>query len=115
MEAGRRLDALVAENVFGCHVERRGKEEDWFINNPMPIRALPHYSTDIKEAWAVFCKFPSRYLSFDDATDTWFCSLDTHRRVQEDCRYQASSEDETGAEAICLCALKAVGIDIAHE
>ena len=52
LQAGRKLDALVAEKVFGYTVEehgtlyvRRGKERG--------LRDLPDYSTDIGDAWLI--------------------------------------------------------------
>ena len=36
MKPGRELDALVAEKVFGCHVQRYSGHGGYFINNPMP-------------------------------------------------------------------------------
>ncbi len=97
MEVGRELDKLVAEKVMG--LELVGHH-------------VPRYSTNIADAWPVFCRFTSRYLGYDDATDTWCCYLDPQRRVMQECRYSARSEDETGAEAICLAALKALGYDV---
>lgn len=119
MEAGRELDALVAEKIMGwsnCH-----REGDWGyfgrpFGGPTDFR-IPNYSTDISAAWEVmekmlfiegfsFCieqtvnsKFPT----------TWF--LHTHHKgilcideVQE--RYSSTGVIE---HSICLAALKSVG------
>ena len=68
-----------------------------------------HPSSDIAAAWQVFCKFTSRYLWYDDATDAWHCHLDTRRCVMDDCRYHIAADE--AAEAICLAALRAVGVE----
>lgn len=107
----REIDALVAEKVMGV------KREDLYDTHTGKLLTSEHwgppfYSTDIEAAWQVFCRFTSRYLWHDDATDAWHCHLDSTRRMMADCRYHATSEDETGAEAICLAALAAVGVEV---
>lgn len=122
MNAGRELDALVAEKVMGWVIgeKRITRPDGSSFDAPecgMPeddvyrSYSIPAYSTSIADAWLVFCKFPSRYLGYDDATDMWFCSLDTTRRVMGDCRFRATSEDDTGALAICLAALRVRGYE----
>lgn len=126
LEAGRELDRMIAETVMG--LEHRewvpyGAPEGWYgkhaprlnqrnerdeaIDDPTYISGLPYYRTDIADAWEVFCKFTSRYIWHDDATDVWHCHLDAKRRLMEDCRHHASSE-ESAMDAICRAALKAV-------
>lgn len=77
--------------------------------------AIPPYSTSIEAAWAVFNTFTSRYLWYDDATDTWHCHLDSTRRTMEDCRYHAAvsgngdeTDEQLAAQVICDTALLAV-------
>lgn len=96
----RERDALVAIKVMGFPV--------W---NDEYHTLYPPYSTSIAAAWPVFKKFTSRYLWYDDATDVWHCHLDSTRRVMADCRSHATSEDDDGCQAICLAALKAVGVE----
>ncbi len=125
MNAGRELDALVAEKVMGlvltCPVDPRfdhsvGTNRDGssakrnFCRWPDGKETwIPFYSTDIAAAWQVFNKFTSRYIWYDDATSVWHCHFDSRRCVMDDCRWHAVSEDEDGCEAICLAALQAVG------
>ena len=100
MEAGRELDALVAEKVMGAKVV--------FVEN------VPYYSTDIAAAWEVvnhlLCHgWDEKYffrLHYDNV-DLWDASF-----------YKESSSDGGGPDvwgtadtaplAICLAALKAV-------
>ena len=67
MEAGRALDALVAEKIFHIEVELRPLTnhggylvpEDWYPAGALchPAKAIPHYSTDIAAAWEVVDKW----------------------------------------------------------
>jgi len=134
LEAGRELDALIAEEVMGwtwrgiqhhdCsttpqyHLLAEGEEVssqpngEWgYLTDRQDGRIvwshMPSYSTDIAAAWEVFCKFTSRYIWYDDATDVWHCHFDTRRRIMEDCRHHEISE-ESAMDAICHAALKAV-------
>jgi hypothetical protein len=118
MKAGRELDALVAEKVIGLtdfywlsgelHHEARYKQ-----------LLVPHYSTNISDAWQVvekldhnvtLEKFNTFTLDFNNAKQiekyeyraTAWC--DGHRGI--------SYEEETAPLVICLSALKAKGVDI---
>lgn len=110
MNAGRELDALVAEKVFGWEV-------DWAVptyptvdmkrisDDPVAVGlrtgSIPPYSTDIAAAWQV-----GESLS---AKGHWF-----EIRRRPDGGYWAafgegmSAEADTAPLAICLAALKAV-------
>lgn len=55
-EAGRELDALVAEKVMGWSQSEFGHATLYLTPPGQPrdvVRATPHYSTDIADAWMV--------------------------------------------------------------
>ena len=57
LQAGRELDALVAEKVMGW---RRIESTNLFLIGPKHIEGgfpAPHYSTDISAAWQIVEKF----------------------------------------------------------
>lgn len=116
MEAGRELDARVAEKVMGWTREDaykryilRSPETDmaatvWDgsgFNDLSAISRIPHFSTEIGAAWSVVQKIAMTYgLIFHlelYQTGTWQCWLG-------DCRERA----DTAPLAICLAALKVV-------
>lgn len=137
MEAGRELDALVAEKVMGAtwtHQER-------WPGGPADIMKLPDgsggvlaerrctdgrvllagglrpYSTSISDAWEVVEKLAEHgfwlRLTFktvvhdDDARwEAWF------RCVQAGVRGDHVEHEPTAPHAICLAALKAVGVEM---
>jgi hypothetical protein len=125
MNAGRKLDALVAEKVFGAEV-------DWSIpryptvdmkflepNDPVAhgLRTgnFPPYSTDIAAAWAVVdhLRVPravTHKLRLVDNASQWeatFLTFSYGDDVNPD-RIDAAF-GETPAHAICLASLKVTG------
>jgi hypothetical protein len=48
MPAGREMDALVAEKVFGYKINWDGGV--WYIGIPEPVKIIPSYSTSISAA-----------------------------------------------------------------
>ncbi len=113
MEAGRELDALVAERVMGYTVRRGpGANYDgmllpWEVwdrdgKSWNPIK----YSADIAAAWQVIEKLADRdpmiaIWGYEDGTAGWFCDFEG---IKDHAR--------TAPHAICLAALKAVGVDL---
>ena len=100
MEAGRELDALVAEKVM-----RAKAKGDTFDHIMWP----PHYSTRIEDAWEVVEKMQA---------DGWFWNIDYDygelvagfgkgRDSEGDLSWHYE-QAETTPHAICLAALKAV-------
>ena len=57
MKAGRELDALIAEKVLGLSGVRDGKSwlygDNWTHNKEGVLCLVPHYSTQIADAWLV--------------------------------------------------------------
>lgn len=131
MEAGRELDALIAEKVMGWE---RG--ENWLIppvGTPMRDNNwaaewdekgrphwLPRYSQDIEAAWQVVEKLRKdwEYL-FINAGNGWGVECRTEHvdiSPSNDITYQwtestGNIHGDTAPLAICLAALKAVGVE----
>lgn len=92
MKAGRELDALVAEKIFGW------SKSDLEINED-----ISHFSTDIAAAWEVVERLRSRGYRFEVRSQPqgfWVYFGE-----------EMSAEAPTAPHAICLAALKAVGHD----
>lgn len=113
MKPGRELDALVAEKVMGLtssevEIHRQFWLDGCFSN-------LPHYSTDIAAAWEVVEKLTSKkqphfQLSLCDSyteNPKWCAEFDLDRPFK-----RVIAKAETAPHAICLAALKAVGVEI---
>lgn len=136
MKPGRELDALIAEKVM---------EWTWYVyaeNHQQHILApdattantlrwgcdaldlVPHYSTDIAAAWTLIEKL------HEDRTKTWARIIEITLVYPGYVEVEVSSEiapnsgvfdrtdivaATTAPHAICLAALKAVGIDIDAE
>ena len=123
MEAGRELDALVAEKVMGLEVrsitvmDSKGTHSDvGTVDAPrrMPdgrmgvnVDKLPAYSTDIAAAWEVVEKlglaFELGWLP-EDKGFNWDASFGEKRGSEAGTTTYAS----TAPHAICLAALKAM-------
>lgn len=123
MKAGRELDALIAEKVMGWKYRGYGNGGgEWTFNGQKMAfgglngGSLPHYSTNIADAWMVVEKM-GRWHGFDfmivmpDPEQTF------HLRTYEAGWYEATndgperrvvSDADTAPLAICLAALKAV-------
>lgn len=103
MKAGRELDALVAEEVMGL-------DPEWHKQVPVG-RVTPCYSTDIAAAWEVvekLCReerYPTVQFAVNvDGKQAWWCSLVNPADVEV--------HAPAAPLAVCLAALKAVGVDI---
>ena len=102
MNAGRELDALVAEKVMGwtnvrfiCHgLSLRGEVDG------EPSEKVPFYSVDIDAAWDVVEKIGTSFTL--ERYNRWY--------VEFGDRYSAAAD--TAPHAICLAALKAVGVEV---
>lgn len=98
----REQDAIVAEKVMGVDF---GSKDPWFART----YSKP-YTTDIAAAWEVVEKIGcnTKGLLYHDAYVQWQCVLDPHRCTFYDCEISVMAD--TPALAICLAALKAVGL-----
>jgi hypothetical protein len=124
IEAGREPDALVAEKVMGADVARnasmQGAYTDMYQRCDIGWEAVPAYSTDVAAAWhitdwirereghfKVTCNFGCRW----EAVITLPLSRDDPRRDGLIGAWSYSSEGTNAPHAICLGALKAVGVE----
>lgn len=124
MNAGRELDALIAEKVMGrknirfentiygqIHQSDVTPEFPDLIAKGVKRIRIPHYSTDISAAWDVVEKIK---FKFDNtfhlvATSNGWSVFWDHE--DEGPGANGYVEAETAPHAICLAALKAVGHD----
>ena len=116
MNAGRDLDALVAEQVFGCKI-KHDTGFNFVQQKRLPTMYcqsaghehvnFPMYSTSISAAWEVVEKLMPRdiVLAFNQTAKKWYLRYgDCHRNIKTD-----GPLANTAPLAICLAALKAVG------
>jgi hypothetical protein len=113
MEAGRELDALVAEKVMGIKAYRVNQDMEvftnrrqfldkgdyWYTPSKDATHALPYYSTDIAAAWLVVEKMRGPDFRLNKDGD-WVCCFGG--------TITFCGEGDTAPLAICLAALKAV-------
>jgi hypothetical protein len=111
MQAGRELDALIAEKVMGYVPPRPGTVG--YDMKDLPRNRVPHYSTDIAAAWQVveklnlLSKMKDGCLYFDPSLNKWVISEWSGGREFA----EGSVEADTAPHAICLAALKAIGVE----
>ncbi len=118
MKAGRELDALVAEKVFGINVVKSEHKNgyayytdgepdwDWIRFEGSSLQnAIPMYSTDISDAWKVIEK-----LSFTVELTTNNPYGPTTDETEWLVTFHAEFEAHgcSAAHAICLAALKTI-------
>jgi hypothetical protein len=129
MNPGRELDALIAEKVMGLEVsftiyppegadgyEIQKIGGDCFDGcTKLHWSSMPEYSTDIAAAWEVVEKVRTKKISvslvtcWDDSKDMmqWVCKIEWGGTD----RFEFALQD-TAPHAICLAALKTMGIDL---
>lgn len=128
LEAGRELDALVAEKVMGWRVVLRESDRPgvvYFDNGDGGGHLAPAYSTDIRAAWDVLEKMsgannptgphidsvilntPHGPGQFPDDVPLGKWSIEWFDGVET----LMGTDADTAPLAICLAALKAVGAD----
>ena len=118
MDASRSLDKLVAENVFGWTdiraVAEKGSsaEDDYSGKDPTSRSSYRHfllrYSTDkeharevlgfLKRSWTVDFHSPR-------GSGVWILTLSRGESLLR-------VEDESGPRAVCLAALRSLGLDV---
>ena len=131
MEAGQKLDALVAEKVMGWAITHRGhrvmpgpggihggREMRGFTGSvdarTWISQVCPDYSTDISAAWEVVEKLKERHgvtlsggPNDEGGCEGWVCSVKAfgYRRFQDQ---EWNAHADTAPLAICKAALQAV-------
>ena len=107
LEAGRAIDALIAEKVFGLTVKKGCVIEGEEIGSR--DRDLKNYSTDIADAWKILARFPRKRidLEFLDRKPgfQWACVIDGLGMVN---RPMFIGYGDTAPLTICRAALKCI-------
>lgn len=114
----RELDALVAEKVMGIwpwllHDEYEPKAmtcPETGIQTS-PVRAFDRYSTDISAAWQVVerMQVDGSWYSISGPADGF---PRYHAEILNGWKSLAEAEAETAPRAICLAALRALGVEV---
>lgn len=124
MEAGRELDVLIAEKVMQWthRTVRNPVENYWQWSNAegKDTALLPHFSTDMAAAWQVLEELRKKKWSIEisdnGAEAGWNCSIfsdrDSDGKIMETWQVIADEDAATVSLAICLAALKAVGVNV---
>lgn len=120
MKPGRELDALVAEKVMGLTVRSEGRYHvgPCFSEEGHHEDIVPYYSTGIAAAWEVVEHFnetmPKTWaFSLFGSGNDWHVEIDSNdgRFLQNGPSIQVFEHAETAPHAICLAALKSVGVE----
>lgn len=105
----RERDALVATEVMGWNRREGTGEKDMFRATQFgSTSAFPNYTSSIAAAWEVV----------ETMNKTWFVMVERiSNHVSPDGRWHCEmggyhANESTAPEAICLSALKAVGVDV---
>lgn len=125
LKPSRELDALVAEKVMGlARIETLNSDGTW--NAPLwalptggVMRELPRYSTDIAAAWEVVNRVRNtvgwNFAVIEDSAyeiGWWVAGWFDFREGPYE--HEKSARGESAPHAICLAALKAVGVELAR-
>ena len=102
LEAGRELDALIAEKVMGYECVCDEEPVDCPIHNKADLYTLRPYSTDIAAAWGVVEKL--RLFVMPWGLDEWCAANQRDERLAFS---DILESGETAPLAICRAALKA--------
>lgn len=99
----RELDALVAEKVFN----QKYKVAIW---------EMPYYSRDIAAAWEVVEKIIELYPDLPFGVEYSFCGTSEgykwYAELNPEPDFGPKYMADTAPKAICLAALKAVGVEV---
>jgi hypothetical protein len=120
MEAGREMDALIAERVFGRQTGRWGSFSLMDGGDDAVAVETPRYSTDIAAAWEIVPRLEARYGRFDitqiwglDARGDWQCTLGKQGWESVGAIY-VTGFASTAPLAICRAALQATDMEASH-
>jgi hypothetical protein len=129
MEAGREMDALIAEKVIGLHVEWRSGVPMWVgkdlpgspyvLGDGLYGHTIDNYSTEIRDAWKVLEKFneiglvvvvgSKRFL--DTRNLVWYALIGMAKPIDEfdmNANILGEAEAPTAPLAVCRTALLAI-------
>lgn len=100
MKPGRELDLLVAEKVMGYQLFDSELANEG-LSNSLHVADIPKYSTDIAAALGVVEKMKDAGFSCGVFREKWVCLIGN----------VSGPDCNTAPHAICLAALKAVGVE----
>jgi hypothetical protein len=119
MEAGRELDALIAEEVMGFAVSMDGCDKpriEEIINGRSRYDVLPPYSTSISAAWEVVEKIKSMglavWLGFEGGRWQAIFGIENKYVVLPEAGGDYEALAPTAPLAICRAALRAVASNL---
>jgi hypothetical protein len=131
MKPGRELDALVAEKVMGWRLEERGYVATFWVDENGKVKRAAEPcsidfcscevfspSTDISDAWKVVEKLGiipnSFYIGYktDKNGKKIYRAFFQKENPITTLIYTYEADAETAPLAICLAALKAVGVEV---
>lgn len=111
------MDALVAEKVMGW--EPVNEFRQWWWENGTKTKEVrtPDYSTDIAAAWQVVERMERRFSTVQVIWEGPIYGARVLIRDEDGGAYstEADKRAKTAPEAICLAALKAVGVKVPTE
>ena len=105
LQAGRRLDVIIAREVFGYQVVNID-DEPYIETEKLEYASVPEYSTDVSAAWEVIQKMVEAkvLMNISYGTKTWNVNFSTQKQYRK--LVYDSSTAETITLAICRAALK---------
>lgn len=109
MQPGRELDKLVAEKIFSAKVDWYDEAGKCNTDSDMDFARLKFYSRDIEAAWEVFEYFPYNQVELIKAMHEYWCIF---RSLRDDNDEEIAELGVSAPHAICLAALKTVGVSI---
>lgn len=120
IEPGRELDVLVAEKVMGWRAHTIWGT-DYEVGSGEPVRRIcyaPYYSTDIAAAWDVVQKMREDRRKVlvhwengqTSAYNEEFWEVEISGPLRLDAAFRAHAD--TAPHAICIAALRAVGVEV---
>jgi hypothetical protein len=109
----REIDALIAIHVFGW--QKVKNHETAYFKADGRMDELPCYSTDIASAWTVVEAVGPKFRRFEvHRVGGEYVALIEGGDSDVDAAYIASAEADTAPMAICLAALKTVGVEVSE-
>jgi hypothetical protein len=126
-EESCRLDALIAEKIFNKTVEYVGTGKmittthpvgsPWILGENKYGYMIPYYSTDVKAAWEILEHLrPDFHFSIDTVPEGYQVQFVVKgNKISIGSYHYCTVRAETAPLAICLAALKALGIEYKEQ
>lgn len=111
----RKIDSLIAEKVMGWGLKELNVCSAWIDNqNGWCLKQLWNPSRDMRDAWKVVKKLNEIFTVDvqDTLNDGASCCLYEFQEETESLIPYSATEAETAPLAICLAALKSVGVEV---